>query len=508
MEEAPIVIRAAQYVRMSTDHQQYSTDNQSDLIKAYAESHGIQVVRTYADSGKSGLNLAGRPSLQRLMRDVESGKADFNAILVYDVSRWGRFQDADEAGHLEHKCKRAGIHVHYCAEQFQNDGSIASNIIKALKRAMAAEHSRELSSKVFEGQTRLIRLGYRQGGTAGYGLRRMRVDEHGEEQGQLEKGQHKSLQTDRVILVPGPDDEIAVVERIYQLFVNDGKLEKEIAELLNDDGITNEDGGPWTRGRIHQILTNEKYIGNNVFNRVSFKLKEERVRNPPEDWIRCDAAFEPIVDVELFYTARGMIQERSRKLSDDQLLDSLRNLYGAKGKLSGILIDEAEGMPSSSAYSSRFGSLVRAYQLVGYDSGRDYEFLEINRRLRQMHPKVVDEVIEALRGQGAEVSFDENTGVMLINHLFSASIVLARCRKLPSGTYRWHIRLDHEHQPDITIAVRMDSANAGRLDYYLLPSIDMDAARLRLKDANGIYLDTYRFDTLDYFLGMGAQVAA
>ena len=111
-----------------------------------------------------------------MIDDVQSGNADFDAILVYDVSRWGRFQDADESAYYEYLCKRAGIDVHYCAEQFENDGSPAATIIKSVKRAMAGEYSRELSAKVFKGQCRLIELGFRQGGPAGFGLRRMLID--------------------------------------------------------------------------------------------------------------------------------------------------------------------------------------------------------------------------------------------------------------------------------------------------------------------------------------------
>ncbi len=94
-EDPPKTFRAAQYVRMSTEHQQYSTHNQADKILEYADRRGIEIVRTYADEGKSGLSIDGRASLQKLIADVESGNADFNLILVYDVSRWGRFQDAD-----------------------------------------------------------------------------------------------------------------------------------------------------------------------------------------------------------------------------------------------------------------------------------------------------------------------------------------------------------------------------------------------------------------------------
>ena len=97
--ETAKTVRAAQYVRMSTEHQQYSTENQADAIQQYADLRGIEIVRTYADEGRSGLSLDGRDAFKKLIDDVESGRADFEAILVYDVSRWGRFQDADEGGY-------------------------------------------------------------------------------------------------------------------------------------------------------------------------------------------------------------------------------------------------------------------------------------------------------------------------------------------------------------------------------------------------------------------------
>lgn len=157
--------RAAAYVRMSTEHQKYSTDNQLAAIRKYADRRGFEISKTYTDAGKSGLRLIGRDALQALLNDLESGSSDFSAVLVYDVSRWGRFQDPDEAAAIELRCKRMGVVVHYCAEQFENDGSIGSTIVKTVKRAMAGEYSRELSVKVFSGQANLIRLGFRQGGS-------------------------------------------------------------------------------------------------------------------------------------------------------------------------------------------------------------------------------------------------------------------------------------------------------------------------------------------------------
>src|SRR6202023_24401 len=220
--------RAAEYVRMSTAHQKYSTENQAEAIRQYAARRGLEIVRRYADEGKSGLRLDGRDALKQLIDDVQSGTADFKTILVYDVSRWGRFQDADESAYYEYICKRAGISVQYCAEQFENDGSPVSTIVKGIKRAMAGEYSRELSAKVFVGQCRLVEMGFNQGSKGGFGLRRVLIDRSGVVKGILKYGERKSIQTDRVILQPGPPEEVATVLRIYKMYLHENKTEPEI----------------------------------------------------------------------------------------------------------------------------------------------------------------------------------------------------------------------------------------------------------------------------------------
>jgi len=140
--------------------------NQSEVLRQYAASNDISIVQTYADAGKSGLVLKQRNGLRNLIQDVLSGTASYKLILVYDVSRWGRFQDADEAAHYEFICKAAGVPVHYCAECFRNDSEMANLILKWLKRMMAGEYSRELSAKVFAGLVNLAALGFRTGGVS------------------------------------------------------------------------------------------------------------------------------------------------------------------------------------------------------------------------------------------------------------------------------------------------------------------------------------------------------
>ena len=497
----------AAYVRMSTEHQQYSTENQLDRIKEYAARRGMGIVRVFADEGKSGLSVKGRESLRRMIAEVEQGKPDFKAILAYDVSRWGRFQDADESGYYEYICKRAGINVHYCAEQFENDGSPTSNIIKSVKRSMAGEYSRELSTKVFQGACRLIQLGFKQGGAAGFGLRRVLIDQAGQAKGTLKIGEHKSLQTDRVVLMPGPDDEQEAVRRIYRAFLDEGKTEREIADDLNARKIPTDFARPWTRGTVHQILTNEKYIGNNVYHRTSFKLKRKHVLNPPEMWIRADHAFPAVVDPVTFAKAQEAILARTKRYSDGEMLNSLKELWSRHGRISGLLIDEQDSMPSSTAFRYRFGSLIRAYQLVGYTPRADYSFLEINRYLRGRHPEVVQEVITRLATMGVSVERDPKTELLVLDHELTVSLVLSRCLRTGAGSSRWMLRFEEGLRPDLTISVRMDETNQAIKDYYLFPAIDLTEAKLRLSENNHALLDAYRFDDLEFFFQMAERIS-
>jgi len=227
--------------------------------------------------------------------------------------------------------------------------------------------------------------------------------------------------------------------------------------------------------------------------------------NPPEMWIRKNASFESIVSPELFHRAQEIIQERSRRYSDSELLEQLRSLLQRAGRLSGLLIDDTEGMASSSVFRHRFGALVNAYKLISYNPERDYQFIETNRQLRLMHPEVVSNVIGKIEQLGGEIERDPLNDLLTVNSEFTASIVLARSRQKEDGSFRWLIRVDAGLKPDITVAARMDSENQKPIDYYLLPSLDLTFERLMIAEDNPISLDAFRFDTLDFFFGMAKR---
>ncbi|MEQ1949106.1 MAG: recombinase family protein [Bryobacteraceae bacterium] len=485
-------ICAAEYVRMSTDHQQYSTENQRAAIQRYADSNGITIVRSFVDAGKSGVGIHGRDALQELLRIVESGDANFSTILVYDVSRWGRFQQPDEGAYYEFRCIRSNITVRYCAEQFPTDNAPMSAVMKSLKRAMAGEYSRELSAKVFAGQCRLITLGYRQGGTPGYGLRRQLLDQSGRPKAILARGERKSFQLERVILTPGPEVEVSTVRRVYSLFTHDQIPEAQIAALLNAEGVMGESGRAWTRGSVHELVTNEKYIGNNLYNRTSTKLQRPRVANQPEEWIRCTGAYQPIVDPETFALAQQIISNRDRHYTNENLLDRLRELFALRGALSGLIINETAGMPSAATYRHRFQNLRRAYELIGYSPARDYSYLAINQSLRALHSSQITFIVDALAGVGATINRNPVNNLLTINREFTISVSISRCREIRQSEHRWVIRFDTSLDPDITVAARMAPGNIEIADYYLFPSLDIVEAQYRLARENGFALDAYR----------------
>jgi hypothetical protein len=51
----------------------------------------------------------------------------------------------------------------------------------------------------------------------------------------------------------------------------------------------------------------------------------------------------------------------------------------------------------------------------------------------------------------------------------------------------------------------MRADNIEPLDYYLLPRLDLTFERLKLAEDNPIRLEAYRFDDLDFFIGMARR---
>ncbi len=486
------LIPAAQYLRMSTEHQQYSLENQSIAIQKYADSRGFEIVRTYSDAAKSGLVLRRRTGLQQLLEEVVSGTSSYRAILVYDVSRWGRFQDTDEAAHYEFLCKSAGVPVHYCAETFVNDGSLPSLIMKALKRTMAGEYSRDLSVRVYAGQKRLTLLGFKVGGIAGYGLRRMLVSSAGVQKQILALGERKSIATDRVILVPGPANEVQTVKDIYRMYISEKRSLCSIARRLNAKGVPRPGHLRWDFSGARTILTHPKYIGCAVFGRISKKLNTPPVKVPKSEWIVVPGAFEPIVDPATFAEAQRVMGQHWCQRTDGELLDDLRRLLASEGRLSFRLINNSPDLMVPGTYSRRFGSLRNAYRLVGYKypskvGGADTRLRTIALReklisdIAAMFPKDVSIVRPGLHCRSRLRVFGRIT----------VSVLIVRSALVYKTTRRWLVEPVRHERKFVTLLVRLDESNHSIIDFHVFPNIDHPRS-FQISDAwmkRGVRLD-------------------
>ncbi|WP_323502280.1 recombinase family protein [Variovorax sp. RTB1] len=457
----------AEYLRMSTDRQSFSIGHQAAATQRYAEDHAMRIVRRYVDEGKSGLDASGRNGFLELLIDVQRGDAVFTAVLVYDISRWGRFQDLDESAHYEYMCKRAGIRVIYCTESFENDGSPTAALLKNLRRYMDGEYSRVLSEKVFAAQSRLAAMGFFQGGPPGYGLRRQVVDVRGNRKQLLAPGERKGLLDDRVVLVKGPLREIRTIRWIYAAFTERLESEEAIAAALNVTGSLDHLGQPWSRQAVHRVLTNERYLGKNTFNRRSFKLRKSDTRNDPALWIHAEKLFTPLIEPAVFALAAARFARL--KITDEQMLQKLRDLHARVGKLTGAVIDQQTDMPCSATYRVHFGKMHSAYQRAGISGGKQSGWVEENRLLRNERRSFADRLAQRMIASGAQIEHAEGSPTMRVNASWTLGVFLMRCRLRADGLRFWHLPDLRQREADVTVVVRMAPCNLVGKDFYLLP---------------------------------------
>jgi DNA invertase Pin-like site-specific DNA recombinase len=502
---------AALYLRMSTEQQVYSLANQAQAMLAYAEAHAMDVVTIYADEGRSGLTLRGRSSLKRLLKEVQAGGCAFTVLLIYDVSRWGRFQDVDEAAFHEHTCFRAGIEVVYCFEPFENNQSALSAIMKDLKRVMAGEYSRDLSAKVSAAQCRLAALGYHQGGPVGYGLRRVVVDDCGAVKGPLRKGETKTRLEDHVAVVPGPRREIKVVRRIFSDFVCSGLSISEIARRLNADPAAHGEGEVWSYYRVKHLLRNEAYIGHFVYGRRTTTMRNPVKNIPPHLWVRYTAAFPPIVVIERFAAAAERLKRPRRRpvfQSDEAMLQSLRDLYAMNGRISARMIDDAPGVPNLGAYRARFGGVLKAAELSGTPIAHDYRYLEKNAAMRSARSDVIDAVVATFSKQFFDVRRGGARGnVVLIGHSLVVLVRFVRGIRKKGRGLRWTFAVPCPAPADYWLVVRLGDEDA-ILDYYLFPVICLGFAQVVLGRENDPSTDRYRVRSLADVLPLALKCEA
>lgn len=169
------------------------------------------------------------------------------------------------------------------------------------------------------------------------------------------------------------------------------------------------------------------------------------------------------------------------------------------------IIDRAKGTPSANAYAHRFGSLLQAYQVVGYAPPVGVRRQELRRVAQRLYRELLQEIEQQIVRLGGRVDRVQRGATLWINCEFTACIVLARCHLNSIGRPYWDVRSGTDPTADIWVVARLDQDNRALFDYYLLPRIDRGRSRMSLAGHNALDLDGYRFDDLGYFYGMASR---
>jgi DNA invertase Pin-like site-specific DNA recombinase len=296
----------AYYRHSAEDKQENSVPIQRGHAEKFAQQYNIDIIHEEADEGKTGL-LADRPGFKNLFNNwiLNEEAPHFDYILVYDVSRWGRFQDQDEAAHYEFECKQRKKKVIYIARGFpKEEQQLISHLQTSIERYMAAEYSCQLSDKVFYGCVKVSEQGFSAGGTACYGMTRLLLDENKKPIKALKKGEWKSLSNERITFTPAKDETAQVVKDIFRLLVDEWKTPKEIALKLNSENVLSPGGFSWDAQKVRHILTNETYTGARIYNKTWGRLKQKNRNNPRNEWVIKHNAFQGLITQERFRSAQ------------------------------------------------------------------------------------------------------------------------------------------------------------------------------------------------------------
>lgn len=477
-----MTIPAAQYLRMSTDKQEYSIVHQSTAIRVFAAQHGFEVVQSYVDAGRSGVVLKGRKGLRQLLEDVINGEPAFKAVLVYDVSRWGRFQDYDEAAHYEFICRENGVQVLYCAEPFSNDNSQANALVKALKRTMAGEFSRQLAIRVFERKKALAEKGFRVGGSAPLGFRRVLLSRSGKKLRTLQFGFWK-YGPDRVILRLGPRHEVRCVRQIFEMLLRKHMSCGDIAAELNKRKIKHH-GCLWNRNSIYNLLTNPICKGVGVWGRTSQKMHTPKRTVDQSSWTTSEHVVTPIVSNSTFLKAQNELRRRAaaRHWSEERIVESVRRLQKHAGKLSMRVMENASGIPSSRTIRQHFGSYQALYERLGVSlTSQTKQMVASHRATLGIRAAVQQSIIEACAPRAAVGHISGARRTLLVDGCIPVSLLV--CRSVRNGV-GWQVVKNDRERDYACFVCLLDRTNTRIEQMLCCPAIHwrQHARRVRIDD--------------------------
>ena len=283
--------KVAAYCRVSTDSKDQLNSYRTQIgyyTDFIAQHPGWELADIYADEGITGTSLEKRDEFKRMLADCRSGK--ITRILVKSVSRFGR--NTLELIETTRELKDLGVVVVF-EEQGIDTAQMLGEMQLTLLAMAAQEESTSISKNMKWSIQKRMDAGTYLGNTSPYGYR-------------LEDGQLKIEET-----------EAAVVRRIFEMRLS-GMGQVAITQELNRQGIHPRDGKPWTVYRVRYILSNERYIGDSLFQKkyIADPLSHKSVRNHGErDQYYIHDTHEAIISRENFQKVQESFQNQSPRRS-------------------------------------------------------------------------------------------------------------------------------------------------------------------------------------------------
>ena len=233
------ILRVAAYCRVSSD-----SDDQLHSFAAQVQyytrfisaSEQMELVDIYADEGITGTKTAKRDDFNRLVADCKKGKID--RVLTKSMSRFAR-NTADSIMYTR-LLKEHGVSILFEKENIDT-AYMSSEMLLALSGAQAQEESISISKNMRWSAERRMKNGTFTPSTTPYGY----------------------VLKDREFHIV--EQEAEIVRLIFMSYLS-GMGKKAIADLLNEMNAPKRFGyDTWRISTVDYILSNERYIGDALF---------------------------------------------------------------------------------------------------------------------------------------------------------------------------------------------------------------------------------------------------
>jgi len=266
-EIARKLIPAVTYIRMSSDKQDKSPEQQRDELAKLAEKSGYRIIRSYDDLGVSGNKIEKRVGFRRMVADA-SKLGDFRVILCWDFKRFGRFNSI-ESGKWIHPLIEADVKLVTVCEGEINWSSFEGRVMSALYAESANQFLVDLSRTSLRGRISRAKAGHHNGGIAPYGYDRMLCDEAGNQRMRVKRGESvaKPKSWTTCLVLSENTQQVETVRFIFDRFANHRTSASAIANELNLRGVKTLSGCPWSRQVVKEILEQPAYCGDQVWGR-------------------------------------------------------------------------------------------------------------------------------------------------------------------------------------------------------------------------------------------------